>query len=95
MTESAKGYAHPYRPLALAIAALLCLTALTVSLSRFDLGALKIAAALTIAAVKATLVLLVFMRIGKTGKAVPISFIATIIILAIFIGFIFFDIAYR
>jgi cytochrome c oxidase subunit 4 len=86
---------HPYRLLVLALAALLCLTILTVTVAQFNIGPLKIVSALTIASVKATIVLLLFMRIGKTGKAVPIAFVATIVILAIFIGFIFFDIAYR
>jgi len=95
VTGSQKKYTHPYRALALVLAAVLCLTAVTVAVSYLDLGAFKITAALTIAAAKATLVLLFFMGIGKTGKAIPITFITTIVILAVFIGLLFFDIAYR
>ncbi len=95
MNESQKKYAHPYLTLALVLAALLCFTALTVAVSFLDLGAFKITAALSIAAVKATLVLLFFMGIGRASKAVPITFITTIVILAVFIGLLFFDIAYR
>jgi len=84
-----------YRELALVLLALLALTAITVTVSRINLGVFKIAASLTIASVKATIVLVFFMHMRQAGKAIVIAFIVTLAILAIFIGFIFFDIAYR
>jgi cytochrome c oxidase subunit IV len=88
-------YEETYRELALVLAALLALTAITVTVSRINLGAFKIAASLTIASVKATIVLIFFMHIRQAGRAIVIAFIVTLVILAIFIGFTFFDIAYR
>lgn len=81
--------------LALVLAGLLVLTAVTVAVSTVDLGALKITVALLIASAKATLVLFFFMEIGHSGRLVKISFIGTIITLAFFIGFLFFDVALR
>ncbi len=96
MTDKGKyNRVESYRDLALVLAALLMLTAITVTVSRMDLGGLRIVAALTIASMKATLVLIFFMHMRKAGKVVAITFISTLIILAIFVGFIFFDIAYR
>ncbi len=84
-----------YRELALVLGALLVLTAVTVTASRLDLGPLRVWVALLIAAAKATLVLIFFMQIKKAGRAVTYTFAITIVTLAIFISFIFFDIAYR
>ncbi|OHD67431.1 MAG: hypothetical protein A2W19_03105 [Spirochaetes bacterium RBG_16_49_21] len=86
---------YSYRGLALILAALLCLTALTIAVSRIDLGPFKIWASLLISAAKSALVLIFFMQIGRMGRAVAVTFIVTLSILAIFIGFIFFDIEFR
>lgn len=95
MENNHKEHIQSYRELAFILGALIVLTAVTVTVSRINLGPLKIAAALSIASVKASLVLLFFMQIKEAGRVVAISFIVTLIILAIFIGFIFFDVAYR
>jgi len=84
-----------YRELAMVLMALLCLTAITVYVSRIEAGFLKIPVALTIASAKTSLVLIYFMHMKMAGKAVLITFLVTIVTLAVFIGFIFFDIAYR
>ena len=84
-----------YGRLALVLAGLLCLTALTVAASRFNTGFLKAGVALAIATAKACLVLFFFMRLGAAGRAVARTLVITIAVLAIFIGFIFFDVAYR
>lgn len=81
--------------LALVLAGLLCLTAATVAVARHDTGYLKIAVALAIAAAKACLVLFFFMGLGHAGRAISVALVVTLVILAIFIGFIFFDVAYR
>lgn len=74
---------------------LLCLTAITVAVSRLNLGVFRIWTALLIAAGKATLVLYFFMRMKSAGKAVLYTFAIAIITLATFISWIFFDIPYR
>lgn len=81
-------------PLAV-LAALLCLTAATVFVAQFDLGPLRIWIALAIAASKAALVLLFFMKIRSAGAGVAAAVALTLAILVIFIGFTFFDVAYR
>lgn len=95
MESNHKEHIQSYRELAVILVSLIILTVVTVAVSRLDLGPLKIATALLVASTKATLVLLFFMQIREAGKVVTLSFAVTIIILAIFIGFIFFDVAYR
>ena len=77
------------------LAALLFLTGLSIALAHFYEGPLRVAAALSIAAVKTGLVLVFFMHIRQAGKAVALSFLATVATLAVFIGLTFADILYR
>jgi cytochrome c oxidase subunit IV len=84
-----------YGRLGLVLAGLLCLTALTIAAARVNAGFFKIGVPLAIAAAKAMLVLFFFMRLGTAGRAVARTLVVTIAVLAIFIGFIFFDVAYR
>ena len=84
-----------YRGPLFVLAALLALTAATVGVSRFDLGPLRIWIALAIAAAKASLVMLFFMKIRSAGTAVAGAVALALAILVIFIGFIFFDVAFR
>ena len=84
-----------YRVPLIVLAALLALTAATVIVSRFDLGPLRIWIALAIAAAKASLVMLFFMKIRSAGTAVAGAVALALVILVIFIGFIFFDVAFR
>ena len=85
----------PVRTLFGALAALFCLTALTIWVAHQDTGAFRLVTALTIAAAKSCLVLLVFMRIRQAGRAVVTAFIITLLVLAAFIGLTFFDVLYR
>jgi cytochrome c oxidase subunit 4 len=93
--EENQEYTISYRQLSVVLGALLTLTALTVAVSRINLGYMKIWISLLIAAAKGTLVLLFFMQIRSVGKAVSVTFIVTLVILALFIGLIFFDIDFR
>lgn len=77
------------------LAALLLLTGVTVAVSYVDLGAWNVWIALCIASVKASLVLLFFMHIAGEGRLVVLSFLGTVLFLAILIGFIFTDVAFR
>lgn len=75
--------------------ALLVLTGTTVYVSRLPLGALHVWAAIGIAVVKSTLVVLVFMHLKYENRLFKIFLLIALTILAIFIGFTFFDTLYR
>ncbi len=75
--------------------ALLVLTALTVLVTRFDLGGYKVLAALTIASLKAGLVIAFFMHMKYEGRILRWMLFVTLVTLAIFIGFTFLDVLYR
>ncbi|MDD2735484.1 MAG: cytochrome C oxidase subunit IV family protein [Desulfuromonadaceae bacterium] len=84
-----------YRKLAFVWVALLALTALTVGVTRVELGAYKVLAALAIACVKGGLVIAVFMHMKYEGRLLRWLLFLTLVTLAIFIGFTFFDVLYR
>ena len=84
-----------YRTLFLVLLALLVLTGVTVGASYVDLGRLNVWVALSIASVKGSLVLLIFMHMKFEGRTLVLSFLSTIGFLAIMIGFTFWDIAFR
>lgn len=75
--------------------ALLALTALTVAITRVELGGYKVLGALTIACAKAGLVIAVFMHMKYEGKLLRWLLFLALLTLAIFIGFTFFDVLYR
>lgn len=74
---------------------LLALTALTVAITRVELGGYKVLGALTIACAKAGLVIAVFMHMKYEGKLLRWLLFLALVTLAIFIGFTFFDVLYR
>lgn len=84
-----------YRKLTVVWLALLALTALTVGVTRVELGANKVLAALTIACVKGGLVIAFFMHMKYEGRLLRWLLFLTLVTLAIFIGFTFFDVLYR
>lgn len=84
-----------YTFLALVLCALYLLTLITIGVSRIDFGMLNIWVALGIASIKSTLVLMVFMHLKNEAAMVKLSFIVTIFLVAIFIGFIFWDVSFR
>jgi len=75
--------------------ALLVLTALTVGITRVELGGYKVLGALTIACLKAGLVIAVFMHMKYEGRLLRWLLFLALLTLAIFIGFTFFDVLYR
>jgi cytochrome c oxidase subunit IV len=91
--ESHAGYTG--KTLMLVLGLLLLLTAVTVTVARIRLGAFTIPVMLGIASLKSSLVLIYFMHIRRAGKAVTVTFIITIVTVAILISFIFWDISYR
>ncbi|MEI6215008.1 MAG: cytochrome C oxidase subunit IV family protein [Desulfuromonadales bacterium] len=84
-----------YRTLTGIWLALLGLTALTVGVTRIDLGGFKVVTALAVACIKAGLVIAVFMHMKYEGKLLRWLLFLTLVTLAIFIGFTFFDVLYR
>lgn len=84
-----------YRTFILIWVALLVLTAVTIAVSRVDLGALNIWVALTVASIKSSLVLLIFMHLKQESMLFKIGLLTLIVILAIFIGMTFTDVLYR
>lgn len=74
---------------------LLALTALTVAITRVDLGGYKVLGALTIACIKSGLVIAVFMHMKYEGKLLRWLLFLALVTLAVFIGFTFFDVLYR
>lgn len=74
---------------------LLVLTALTVAITRVDLGGYKVLGALTIACAKSGLVIAIFMHMKYEGKLLRWLLFLALVTLAVFIGLTFFDVLYR
>ena len=85
----------PYKTFSIVWGILLFLTGFTVWVAQYNLGALNIWVALTIASVKSGLVILFFMHMKYEQLVFKLCLLATLAILAIFIGFTFFDVLYR
>ncbi|BDD86804.1 cytochrome C oxidase subunit IV family protein [Desulfofustis limnaeus] len=95
MEEQEQAHQLSYRFLALILGGLLALTGVTVAVSYVDWGFLNVPISLFVASSKATLVLLFFMHIKYEGMAIKVSFISTVLFLAIMISFTFWDVAFR
>ena len=95
MANSGEHHGPGYGMLAGIWGALMVLTGLTVWASTIDLGFMNVAVALAIATTKASLVVLFFMHLKYENWLIKGFVIMTFAILAIFIGFTFFDTAYR
>lgn len=95
MNEHEQEHALSYRFLGLILLGLVLLTAVTVTVSYRDWGFLNVPIALFVASSKATLVLLFFMHIKYEGMVIKVSFISTVVVLAIMISFTFWDVAFR
>ena len=92
-----EAHAHivPYRTFLIVWFVLLVLTGVTVWVARYNLGALNIWVALGIATLKSSLVVAVFMHMKYENRLFKLSLFSALAILAIFIGFTFFDVLYR
>lgn len=92
---TAGGHILTYKKLLGVLSILFLLTVVTISASRFDLGWLNIWIALLIASTKSSLVLLYFMHLKYENKVFIATFLMTIFFVAVFIGFMFLDVAFR
>ena len=93
--ESSEQHPQPYTQLLAVLLVLLTLTGITVGVSRIELGALNIWAAILIASVKSSLVLLFFMHMKHEGRFIRTTFIVTVFTLAVLVSFLFWDISFR
>ncbi len=93
--EHTKHHIIPLKVYFIVFAALMVLTALTVLVTKIDLGSFNIVLAMLIAIVKSTLVLLFFMHLYYDKKTNLVFFLGSVLFLCIFIVFTLMDINYR
>lgn len=74
---------------------LVCLTALTVSVTYLDLKKLTLVAALVIATIKSSLVFLYFMHLRSEARVLAVALLVGVGVFLIFIFLTFADIFYR
>jgi cytochrome c oxidase subunit 4 len=94
-SDNAEQHVVSYGKLASVWLALLFLTALTVGVTRLNLGGYKVLGALAIACLKSGLVIAFFMHMKYEGRLLRWLLFVALVTLAIFIGFTFFDVLYR
>ncbi|HBG07968.1 MAG: cytochrome-c oxidase [Geobacteraceae bacterium GWC2_58_44] len=95
MTNDTAEHIVSYRKLTAVWLTLLVLTVATVLITRVDLGAGKVWAALAIACLKSGLVIAFFMHMKYEARLFRIILFVALVTLATFIGFTFFDVLYR
>lgn len=84
-----------YKTFLIVWAALLVLTAVTVLVAQVDLGYFNVVVALIVASTKAAVVILYFMHLKYESSFFKLMVFICLLILTIFIGLTFFDVAYR
>lgn len=84
-----------YRTFIVIWIALLFLTGVTVAASKVDLGYMNVVVALAIATFKSSLVVAIFMHMKYENWFFKLCLIISLLLLSIFIGFTFFDVAFR
>ncbi len=84
-----------YKVIVITWLVLMVLTGVTISVSYVDLGALNIWVALGIASTKSALVISFFMHMKYERPIFKLCLLVALCILAIFVGFTFFDVLYR
>lgn len=94
-SDTTEHHVVSYRKLTIVWLALLVLTAVTVGVTRLDLGGYKVLGALAVASLKSGLVIAFFMHMKYEGRLLRWLLFVALATLAIFIGFTFFDVLYR
>jgi cytochrome c oxidase subunit 4 len=95
MTTDTAEHIVSYKKLTAVWVTLLALTVATVLVTRVDLGAAKVWAALAIACVKSGLVIAFFMHMKYETRIFRIILFVALVTLATFIGVTFLDVLYR
>jgi len=90
-----KHHIIPYRTLLIVLITLIFLTLISVLVTQISLGALTVAIALLIAAVKSTFVLRIFMHLKFESRFLSSMVIAVILIIAAVIFITLLDYIYR
>lgn len=85
------GHAVPFRVLATVWLALLALTLITVAVAGVEIGNFNLGVAMAIATVKASLVLLYFMRMRYDRPMNAIVFVAALLFVALFVSIALLD----
>ena len=93
--ENEKNHIIPYSTFLYVLATLIVLTLISVILTQISLGALTVAIALLIAAVKSSFVLGIFMHLKFESKMLILMVIAVIVIICIVIFITLLDYIYR
>ena len=93
--EQTHSHVLSYKTLVTVWAGLMFLTGLTIAVAQFDLGLFNVVVALSVASLKACLVVFVFMHLKYENRLLKGMVLLAFIILAICIGFTFFDIGPR
>jgi cytochrome c oxidase subunit IV len=84
--EEYQEHVVPYTVYLAVFGALMVLTAMTVAVAFYDLGNLNVAVALTVAVIKATLVVLFFMHVKYASTITKLVVISSLV----WLGFLFF-----
>ena len=93
--EEQKPHIVSYRTFTVIWLVLLMLTGITVTISRIDLGQMNVWIALGIASIKSSLVIAIFMHMKYENWFFKLCLMITFLMMAIFIGFTFFDVMFR
>lgn len=93
--ENEKHHVIPYRTFLIVLALLITLTLISVAVTQISLGALTVAIALLIAAVKSSFVLRIFMHLKFENRLISSMVIAVILIISAVIFITMLDYIYR
>jgi len=93
--ENEKHHIIPYRTLLLVLGLLIFLTLVSVIVTQISLGALTVAVALLIAALKSTFVLRIFMHLKFESRFLTSMVVAVILIISAVIFITLLDYIYR
>lgn len=93
--EDKKHAPLPYGYYVLVWLGLLVLTGLTVTATSMNLGNLSVLAAISIALVKATAVVMIFMNLKQEPLMFKVMLLLALVTLSAIMGITFFDISYR
>ncbi|GMQ81941.1 MAG: hypothetical protein BMS9Abin05_1379 [Rhodothermia bacterium] len=91
----AEHYVTPKKTLIQVFLALVTLTAITIVAARTELGVLNLPIALTIAFLKASLVVVIFMALKSDNRMHAVVFLVGAVFVVIFLVLTLFDTAYR
>ncbi|TDI69823.1 MAG: oxidase [Bacteroidetes bacterium] len=91
----AEHHVTPIKTLIQVFLALIALTAITVVAARMELGPLNVPIALTIAIVKASFVVVIFMALKNDNRMNAVIFLVGAVFVVVFLTLTLFDTAYR